>query len=81
MSVTELRQKMTVFSSPNFEKKFHEVCNAVAWYMSCFLLPIVSTMLENISFRFYPLHNFDTVIFPKKDTVTELHEFGNGITL
>ena len=39
-------------------------------------------MLENISFRFYPLHNLDdTVIFPKKDTVTELHEFGNGITL
>ena len=28
-----------------------------------------------VVFRFYPLH------FPKKDTVTELHEFGNGIML
>ena len=81
MSVTELRQKMTVFSSSNFGKKFHEVCNTMAWYMSCFLLPIVPTILENIQFRFYPLHNLDTVIFRKKDTVTELHEFGNGITL
>ena len=79
--VMELRQKMTVFSSFNFEKKFHKVCNTMASYISCFLLPIVSTIFENIKFRFYLLHNLDMLIFPKMDRVTELHEFGNGITL
>ena len=46
----------------------------MAWYMSCSLLPIVWTILEHVKFVFYPLHNLNTVIFPKKDTVTELRE-------
>ena len=47
---------MTVFSASNSEKKFHEVCNTVTYYLSCFLLPKVSTILENIV-QIYPLHN------------------------
>ena len=48
VSVTELRQKITVSSSFNLEKKCHEVCNAMASYISSFLLPIVSTIFENM---------------------------------
>ena len=43
-----IKSENDCFSSFNFEKKFHKVCNTMALYISCFLLHIVSTIFENI---------------------------------
>ena len=41
--VTELRQEMTVFSSSNFDNKFHEVCNTISLVSLWFDLDKIAT--------------------------------------